>query len=286
MQQIHNYYATLEVAKNATAEEIKTSFRKLARKYHPDVNPGDKGSEERFKSINEAYDVLSDEAKRADYNRLRFNKKRYDAFAVNSNSNKRKDKFSKFKGINFNSDTNRKTNFVHSSYSAQDVEAKLSIPLEKAYRGGRERVRLEDGRSLDVDMPSKMINGQKIRLKDQGLSGGDLYLEILITPHRFFKLKNIDILSKILLTPSEAILGEKIIIPTIDGMVKITVPKGIQAGQKLRLADKGYFNELGQRGDQLLEIHIAIPSEISEEEVFLYEQIRSKEKFNPRKYMT
>ena len=85
------------------------------------------------------------------------------------------------------------------------------------------------------------------------------------------------------MTPSEAILGEEITVPTIDGMVKITVPKGIQAGQKLRLANKGYFDELGQRGDQFLEINIAIPSEISEEELFLYKQIRSKEKFNPRR---
>ncbi|MFY0609739.1 MAG: DnaJ domain-containing protein [Candidatus Atelocyanobacterium thalassa] len=286
MQQIHNYYATLEVAKNATAEEIKASFRKLARKYHPDVNPGDKVSEERFKSINEAYNVLSDETKRADYNRLKFSKKRYDSFIANSHSNKKKNKSSKFKDINFNSDTNKRTKFVSSSYNAQDVEAKLSIPLEKAYHGGRERIRLEDGRSLEVDMPSKMVNGQKIRLKNQGLSGGDLYLEILITPHIFFKLKNADIICKILLTPSEAILGEEITVPTIDGMVKITTPKSIQVGQKLRLANKGYFDELGQRGDQLLEMHIAIPSEISEEELFLYKQIRSKEEFNPRKYTT
>ena len=283
MQQIHDYYTILEVTKNATAEEIKASFRKLARKYHPDVNPGNKTSEEKFKSINEAYNILSDETRRADYNRLKFNKKRYDSFSFHPQNNEQKRNFSKFKNINFNSDANKKAKTVSSLHNAQDVEAKLNISLEKAYCGGRERIRLEDGRSIEVDMPSKMISGQKIRLKNQGLNGGDLYLEILITPHAFFKLKNIDIIYEILLTPSEAILGEEITVPTIDGMVKITVPKGIQAGQKLRLANKGYFDELGQRGDQFLEINIAIPSEISEEELFLYKQIRSKEKFNPRR---
>ena len=283
MQQIHDYYTILEVTKNATAEEIKASFRKLARKYHPDVNPGNKTSEEKFKSINEAYNILSDETKRADYNRLKFNKKRYDSFSFHSQNKEQKRNFSKFKNINFNSDANKKAKTVSSLHNAQDVEAKLNISLEKAYCRGRERIRLEDGRYIEVDMPYKMISGQKIRLKNQGLNGGDLYLEILITPHAFFKLKNIDIIYEILLTPSEAILGEEITVPTIDGMVKITVPKGIQAGQKLRLANKGYFDELGQRGDQFLEINIAIPSEISEEELFLYKQIRSKEKFNPRR---
>jgi curved DNA-binding protein len=292
MQQVRNYYAILGVSREATAEEIKKSFRKLARQYHPDVNPGDQTAEEKFKSLNEAYDILSDETKRADYDRLQFGKSKRRPFRTqprpsrnggrNSSSYDRDNEFRRFQ--DFNPGNTRRTTVVNPSRSSRDVEAKLNIPLEKAYRGGRERIRLEDGRSLEVDMPSGMIDGQKIRLKGQGLEGGDLYLKITITSHRFFELRGRDIACQVPVTPSEAILGGSVEVPTIDGLVKMTVPKGVRPGQRLRLANKGYPDGSGQRGDQLVEIQIAIPSEVSEEELALYEQIRAKEQFNPRQH--
>lgn len=291
MQQLRNYYAILGVSQDATAEEIKKSFRKLARQYHPDVNSGDKTAEEKFKSINEAYDILSDEGKRADYDRARFGKSkrrpsrpqpRPSRNGNNSSSYGRDSEFWRFQ--DYNPGNTKRTKVVNPSRSARDVEAKLNIPLEKAYRGGRERIRLEDGRSLEVDMPSGMIDGQKIRLKGQGLQGGDLYLKITITPHAFFELRGSDIACQVPVTPSEAILGGSVEVPTIDGLVKMTVPKGVRPGQRLRLANKGYPDGSGKRGDQLVEIQIAIPSDISSEEIALYQQIREKEQFNPRQH--
>ncbi|MEA5508450.1 J domain-containing protein [Crocosphaera sp. UHCC 0190] len=290
MQQVRNYYEILGVSRDATSEEIKKSFRKLARQYHPDVNPGDKTAEEKFKSLNEAYDVLSDETKRADYDLKRFGKGKRRPSRVqeriprngnrNNNNYRQEGDFWKFQ--DFDPGNTKRAKVVNPSRTARDVEAKLNIPLEKAYRGGRERIRLEDGRSLEVDMPPGMISGQKIRLKGQGLDGGDLYLKITINPHPFFELQGTDIACQIPLTPSEAILGGAIEIPTIDGLVKMTVPKGVRMGQRLRLANKGYPDGSGKRGDQLVEIQIVIPPDPSEEELALYEQIRAKEQFNPR----
>ena len=293
MQQVRNYYAILGVSKDATSEEIKKSFRKLARQFHPDVNPGDTTAEEKFKNINEAYDILSDETKRADYDLQRFGKSKRRPGRVQeriprngnrSNTSYRQDSdFWQFR--DFNPGNTKRAKVVNPSRSARDVEAKLNIPLEKAYRGGRERIRLEDGRSLEVDMPPGMINGQKIRLKGQGLEGGDLYLKITITPHPFFELRGTDIACQIPVTPSEAILGGSVEVPTIDGLVKMTVPKGVRAGQRLRLANKGYPDGSGNRGDQLVEIQIAMPPDPSPEELTLYEQIREKEQFNPRQHL-
>ncbi|HAC65064.1 MAG TPA: molecular chaperone DnaJ [Cyanothece sp. UBA12306] len=291
MQQVRNYYAILGVPKDATSEEIKKSFRKLARQYHPDVNPGDKTAEEKFKSINEAYNTLSDETKRAEYDLRLFGKGKRrptrgrDAIPRNGNgvrNNYPQDQdFWRFQ--DYGPVTSKRAKVVSPSRSGRrDVEAKLTLPLEKAYRGGRERIRLEDGRSLEVEMPPGMIDGQKIRLKGQGLDGGDLYLKITIATHGFFALQGTDIFCRIPVTPTEAILGGAVEVPTLDGLVKMTVPQGVRAGQRLRLANKGYPDSNNSRGDQLVEIQIAMPLEISEEELELYKKIREKETFNPR----
>jgi curved DNA-binding protein len=282
-QQLHNYYEILGVPRDASSEEIKKTFRRLARLYHPDVNPGNKGAEEKFKDINEAYDILSDETKRAEFD-LRFfskGKRRPPATPGRNGSSK----FSDFwKSQDFSPGTTKRAKIASTPRtSRRDVEAKLTLPLEKAYRGGRERIRLEDGRSLEVDMPPKMIDGQKIRLKGQGIEGGDLYLKIGIAPHRFFEVQGTDIYCQVPVTPSEAILGGAVEIPTIDGLVKMTVPKGVKPGQRLRLAHKGYPDSEGNRGDQLVEVQVAVPPEVSAEELELYEKLRQIETFNPRR---
>jgi len=307
MPQVRNYYQVLGISRNATAEEIKKSFRKLARQYHPDVNPNDKTAEEKFKDINEAYDVLSDENKRLDYDAQLFGRSRRPSFSRFSNgaspSGSPRDRPSPQsarsvppRNTNGRSAPPRQPAESWQDFSAsqrtkvvsparplpRDVEANLSLPLEKAYQGGRERIRLEDGRSLEVDMPGGMTDGQRIRLKGQGINGGDLYLKIGIAPHDFFSLQGTDIACQIPVTPTEAILGGAIEVPTIDGLVKMTVPAGMKQGQKLRLAQKGFPNNNGDRGDQLVEILIAIPPQPSEEELALYQKIREQETFNPR----
>lgn len=290
--QTRNYYQILGVPRDASNDEIKKTFRRLARQYHPDVNPEDKTAEEKFKDINEAYDVLSDESKRADYDQILFGKskrkvtKPREPFSRNGNSSgtSYRQDYDVLKFKDFSPGTTKREKVVTAPRSSRrDVEARLTLPLEKAYQGGRERIRLEDGRSLEVDMPPAMVDGQKIRLKGQGIEGGDLYLKITVARHPFFEVQGTDIYCQLPVTPSEAVIGGSVEVPTIDGLVKMTVPKGVRSGQRLRLANKGYPNNKGSRGDQLVEIQIAMPQDLSPEELELYTQIRQIEKFNPRR---
>jgi curved DNA-binding protein len=288
MPQLVNYYDVLGVSRTATGDEIKKAFRRLARQYHPDVNPGDKSAEEKFKDINEAYDVLSDEEKRVEYNRSLTGIKRRGirpGEKANGNGNGKMPRTEqdlwKFKDFN-NLNTKRAKIASSPRLTRRDVEAKLTLPLEKAYQGGRQRIRLEDGRSIEVDMPAAMIDGQKIRLKGQGIEGGDLYLKITIARHHFFRIQGSDLVCQVPITPSEAIVGGFVEIPTIDGLVKMMIPKGLKSGQRLRLANKGYPTSQGERGDQLVEILLVNPPNPSPEELELYQKIRAIETFNPR----
>ncbi|MGK7875208.1 MAG: DnaJ C-terminal domain-containing protein [Xenococcaceae cyanobacterium] len=285
MQKVLNYYEILGIARNASGDEIKKAYRRLARRYHPDVNPGNKATEEKFKDINEAYDILSDENKRLEYNKLLFGKARRKPSRVNGNGSapSYRQNFDLRKFKDFTPGTIKTPRVVTPRNSRRDVEARLTLPLEKAYQGGKERIRLEDGRSLEVDMPSGMVNGQRIRLKGQGIDGGDLYLKITVARHPFFEVQGPDIYCQVPVTPSEAVLGGAVKVPTIDGLVKMTVPRGVRSGQRLRLANKGYPDAQGNRGDQLVEIKIAVPQSPSSEERELYEKLRQIERFNPRR---
>jgi len=324
LQNFRDYYEILGVPKDASNEEIKKNYRRLARQYHPDLNPGNKAAEEKFKDIGEAYEVLSDTAKRAQYDQF----SRYwnqQGFAgkqtpktktwgqrpgdrSNGNQNVDPSQFANFEDFinqvvgvggrqsSRNGNTATKTDPFRSPSSRveytvpknppkparRDIEARLTLPLEKAYQGGNERIRLEDGRSLEVTMPPAMVTGQSIRLRNQGIGGGDLYLKITVEPHPLFKLEGANISCQVPVTPSEAVLGGSVEAPTLDGPVKMTIPPGVRSGQKFRLANKGYPTESGKRGDQLVEIQIVTPKTISPEERELYEKIRQIETFKPR----
>ncbi|WP_299490898.1 J domain-containing protein [Acaryochloris sp. IP29b_bin.137] len=304
MQNFRNYYDILKVPKDASTEEIKRSYRKLARQYHPDLNPGDKAAEEQFKIIGEAYDVLSDAEKRSQYDqfgqywqqqgfqktsRPQATKKwggQTNPFATD------KVDFSEFADFQEfldqllerpQSKNKQKGPKVKTPRGGRrDAEARLTLPLEKAYTGGRERIRLEDGRSLEVTMPTGMVSGQRIRLKGQGTAGGDLYLKIEVSPHAFYRLEGNDIVCELPITCAEAILGGQIEAPTLDGWVNVTIPPGVRSGQRLRLGGKGYPSNGGKRGDQLVEIRIESPKNISPQERELYERIRQIETYKPR----
>lgn len=317
LQNFRDYYEILGVPRDATNEEIKQVFRRLARQYHPDVNPGNKEAEEKFKDIGEAYEVLSDPTKRTQYDEF---SKFWTQRGGRGKQNRGKtgdrsgrggnDDYSKFEDFTqfvdqvlgrrkgnkndptaapaanpndvFRPGTTKKAYTIGSRSSRRDIEAKLTLPLEKAYLGGLERIRLEDGRSLEVDMPAAMVTGQTIRLRDQGVGGGDLFLKITVSPHPFFKLEGTDVYCQLPITPSEAVLASPVEVPTLDGLVKINVPPGVKSGQRLRLANKGYPTDKGKRGDQLVEIQIVMPKSISSEERELYEKLRQIETFNPR----
>ena len=354
MQNFRNYYLILGVPKDASADEIKKAYRRLARQWHPDVNPGDKSAEDRFKDINEAYDILSDIDKRAQYDQFsKFWKQkgfqgkqgvRLPNFKTWGNSKATRKKpaedvdFSDYSDFNKFLDqvlgrrrevrmatandaprvdsyepwstASKKTSYVANSRedrrdvddreirretvdreirrdivdreTRRDIETRLTLPLERAYSGGTERIRLEDGRAIEVNLPPAMVSGQRIRLRNQGIGGGDLYLKITVSPHPFFRLEMSDICCELPLTPSEAVLGGEIEVPTLDGLVKMKLPPGVTSGKRLRLANKGYPTGNGDRGDQLVEIQVLIPKEISEEERELYEKLRQIETFKPR----
>jgi curved DNA-binding protein len=292
MQEVGNYYEMLGVTKSASSSEIKQAYRTLAIKYHPDRNLGNKAAEEKFKDINEAYEVLSDQTRRVQYdqslNRKNFINKaglgnfgRSNGAGVRATAENRSR--SRVETDDYRPGTTKRTRVVNSRPARRDIEAKLTLGLDEAYRGGKRKIRLEDGRSLEVDMPPAMINGQRIRLKGQGIEEGDLYLKITVARHPFFEIQGENIYCQIPVTPTEAILGSAIEVPTIDGLVKVSVPNGVRSGQRLRLANKGYFDKSGNRGDQLVEIQIFTPKEITAAEKELYEQLRALEQFNPRK---
>jgi len=312
MQNFRNYYQILGITREATAEEIKRAYRKLARQYHPDLNPGNKEAEEKFKDIGEAYEVLSDIAKRSQYDQFsRFWKQtgfqggsapKTQSWTGRGAGRGGDDvDFSQFRDFNsfveqllnrrgeeaprpadpYRPGTTKTTYTVPRQQAPRNAEARLRVPLEKAYLGGRERIRLEDGRSLEVNMPSGMVSGQKIRLKGQGVAGGDLYLKIDVNPHPFFKQEGSDIYCQLPITPSEATLGGPIEVPTLDGLVKMMIPSGVRTGQKLRMAGKGYPLN-GRRGDQIVEIQVLVPKDLTPEERELYEKVRHIETFNPR----
>ena len=343
MQDIRNYYELLGVKRDASADEIKQSFRQLARKYHPDLNPGDKSAEDKFKDISEAYEILSDRSKRSQYDKFTgfWRKNRTKPATPNNNPPRDRsdeddfsDDFNTFidrllgrkkeaSGANYSNERSSRTTtqtartdrdperrtprntqtserperperperdtFTEAPppVRPKNLEAELTLPLNKAYLGGRERITIqEDGRSLEVDMPPGMIPGQKIRLRGQGIAGGDLYLKINVAQHQFFRLEGINVYCQLPVTPAEAVLGGFVEVPTLDGLVKISLPQSVVTGQKLRLAGKGFPGDDGKRGDQLLEIQIVVPKNPTPAERELYQKLRDLESFNPRLDLT
>ena len=344
MQNFRDYYEILGISKEATAEEIKRAYRSLARQYHPDLNPGNKSAEEKFKLLSEAYDVLSDADKRLQYEEYsrfwnqkgfkgwgkRSKKPRasgqvslenaeYSAFEdfdnfveqllrrhqpidpTNSSwvgstaaaeetvpperrSNGRSAERTRESSRRSSQPANRRFSYrtQPASPSRRDAEADLTVPLEKAYAGGRERIRLEDGRSLEVSMPPGMVTGQRIRLKGQGIGGGNLYLRIEVEPHAYFTLQDGDVYCRLPITPSEAVLGSTLAVPTLGGLVNMIIPPSVQSGQRLRLTGKGYPIGPNLYGDQIVEIEVAIPTVLDDEEKALYQELRNIERFDPR----
>jgi curved DNA-binding protein len=305
MPNLRNYYEILGVPKNASNEEIKKAYRTLARQYHPDRNPGNKAAEDKFKDINEAYEFLSEDDKRSQLDQFLNNQKR-----KVSNRNGRGSQFGDFGNFvgafrnngqtsstgaggagvrvsanNYRPGTTKTEKVVAPRNLRRDIEAKLTLRLDQAYQGGRERIRLEDGRALEVDMPPGMVDGQRIRLKGQGLDGGDLYLKIIVARHPIFDLQGLDIYCQLPITPVESVLGGSVQVPTIDGLVNMNLPSGVKSGQRFKLAHKGYPDANGDRGDQLVEIQIIAPKDLSEAEKELYQKLKALETFNPRKHL-
>lgn len=264
-------YEVLGVSRTATADEIKKAYRHLAKKLHPDLHPGNAKAAAQFKDVSAAYDLLSDADKRA-----RFDKGEIDA----SGAEVRRRPFyrsyaespggAKYTG-GFDSDDlfsdlfggGRRRGF---KARGADVAYEMQVDFIDAAVGAKRRLTLPDGRTLDVTIPPGSEDGQQLRLKGQGTGGlgggpaGDAYVEIHVAPHPFFTRKGHDIHVELPVTLSEAVAGGKVQVPTVDGAVAVTVPKGSNTGTVLRLKGKGVLNrQSGARGDQYVKLKIVLP---------------------------
>ncbi|HIK19605.1 MAG TPA: DnaJ domain-containing protein [Synechococcus sp. M44_DOE_062] len=314
MQNFKDYYKILGVSKTATADEVKQAYRRLARKYHPDVNPNDKTAEEKFKDINEAYEVLSDPGKRRQYDQFGqyhqqggFRSSR-DAYTYSGSPFSEDFAGSGFggSGVDFSQfddfqdfidqllgrvrgqTTDRSSGFSGSTgNTSYDAEATIQISIPEAFEGGKRRLRVGGDRTLEVNLPPGITPGKRIRLRGQGHpnpngGAGDLYLKIELKDHPFYRLEGFDVYCDLPISPSEAVLGAQVEVPTLDGVVKLRIPPGMQPGRKLRLAERGFPKGNGERGDFYVVVQIHLPTQISEEERELYEKLQRVQSYDPR----
>jgi curved DNA-binding protein len=290
----NDYYETLGVGEGATTDEIKAAYRKLARKYHPDVSK-EKDAEERFKAINEAHEVLKDADKRRAYDQLKRSGFRSgDDFRPPPDFGQGFDfKFGDNDGGGF-------SEFFESLFGGggrarrgptrrgRDIEARLSVPLEVAYAGGTQRVtvtRSDGPKTLDVRIPAGIGAGQSIRLGGQGEVGpagnGDLLIAIEIAPHRWFELDGKDVILHLPVAPWEAALGASVEVPTLAGRVSLRITEGSQSGRRMRLREKGMPGL--PPGDQYVVLEIQTPPASKDTERRFYESMRSEfAAFRPR----
>jgi molecular chaperone DnaJ len=352
---VKDYYETLGVSKGASQDEIKKAYRKLARKYHPDLNPGDKSSEQKFKEINEAYGIVGDTKKREEYDR--FGKAPFEAggpWYEEAGAPRYEDIFEFGMGDIFG-DVYGRTSRTEPFLKGEDILMGLTLSLEEAFSGvtrsismnremscalchgsgaeasetcskckgsgkmhttkgffrmeqacrecggagkrvtrvckacgGRGRTRSAD--TIKVKIPAGVDNGSRVKLKGMGNAGehggppGDLYIEITVKPHPIFKRDDDDISVEVPLTFGEAALGNKIEVPTIDGVAVMTIPPGTQSGQKFKLTGKGFPSpKTGARGNQYVRIKIAVPKDISGKAKEAIKDIEASYRENPRK---
>jgi curved DNA-binding protein len=296
-----DYYETLGLSRGAGDDEIRQAYRKLARKHHPDVNPGDKTAEEKFKDINEAYSVLSDPQKRKQYDALGQNWKQGAEFRPPPDWQNVRVDFGDIEGLGGFSD------FFESVFGrgggrrpgadftrrGSDVESEIGITLEEAHRGTTRNIALRtpDGqqKSIHVNIPAGVSSGQLIRVANEGEPGagggppGDLFLAVRIEPHPIFRVLNEGNLEMDLpVAPWEAALGTTVRTPTIEGPVELTIPPQTQAGRRLRLRGQGLNRRSGGRGDQYVRVEIVNPPSLSPQERDLYQRLASESRFDPR----
>ncbi|RDI94719.1 molecular chaperone DnaJ [Meiothermus sp. QL-1] len=277
-----DYYKILGVSKNATEEEIKRAFKRLARKYHPDVNK-EPGAEERFKEINEAYTVLSDPEKRRIYDTYgeRVGSGQWYSpppgqGSFVGNVGDFSDFFQQLFGWGGRSPAGGFVDledlFGAVPRRGASLEAELPLSLEEAYRGGEKTVAIGRER-LTVRIPPGVREGQKIRLAGKGQVGGDLYLVVRLQPQPDMRLEGDDLYTVVEVPAPIAVVGGKVRVGTLDGPVELTIPKRTQTGRKLRLAGKGWPRRDGTRGDQYAEVRVVIPTHPSPEEERLYAEL-------------
>lgn len=285
-----DYYKILDLDTNKVSiNEIKNAYREQAKKYHPDVNVGNRNCEERFKDINEAYKILSEVSTKKKYDRI-WNRNVGSKRATYQNTPKG-DFFTIFFGNVAEEKTIKKD--VKAPAKGENVETELKLRLEEAFRGVTKSISLrtvEGGmKTLKVDVPAGIRNNEKIRLMGQGKPGinggknGDLLIKIKIKNDDEFSLEGYNIRKLLYLSPWEAALGTKIKINGINEDISVYIPAGICSGEIISIENKGYKDGKGGRGNLVLEARIIIPKEYSTEEKELFTELKKISKFNPRK---
>jgi curved DNA-binding protein len=301
-----DYYETLGVPRDATSEEVRSAYRKLARRYHPDINK-DTGAEERFKEVAEAYEVLSDPEKRERYDRLGANWRHGDDVSGASGFNG----FGRGGSqgdVRFEFSDGGFSDFFESLFGGAggrpgagaggagglrirgtDQEATIELSLEEAAAGGPLRVSLADGRDFTVDVPAGVREGQRIRLAGRGGPGigdapaGDLFLRVRFRPHSRFRVHGDDLRVDLPVTPWEAALGATVEVQTLGGATSIVrLPPGSSSGRRLRLRGKGMPSRGGGHGDLYAVVQIRVPKSPSERERELFEELATASSFEPR----
>ena len=313
-------YKELGVSRGASADEIKKAFRKLAKELHPDKNPGDKVTEDKFKRVTAAFDILGDAEKR----------KKFDAGQIDAEGNEQFRGFgggrggnpfgqgggqgggmgagmgggpggfshtggpggrANFEGIDLDElfgmfgGAGRQRGARDFTARGQDVKATLEISLEDAIAGATRRIQFSDGRTLDVTIPKGASDGQTIRLRGQGAPGrgaenGDALIELKIEPHPVYRREGADLTMDLPVSVPDAVLGGKVRVPTPEGVVQMTVPKGSNSGQVLRLKGRGAFAG-GKRGDLLAKLVVTLPDEQDEALRAFAEDWRAKRPYTP-----
>ncbi|MEM6430043.1 MAG: DnaJ C-terminal domain-containing protein [Deinococcota bacterium] len=277
-----DYYTTLGVPKTASQQEIRAAFRKLAAKHHPDRNPDDPSAEETFKEINEAYTVLSDDEKRSMYDRFGTADGIPGGFGGGgvSGGGDFSDFFQSLFGGGVNgggfSSGNPFEGFQTSGRSSRpsDVRGNLNISLEQAFYGTTTMIAV-DNKRIEVSVPKGVRNGAKLRLRGQAPSGGDIYLTVTLDAHSMFRLDGDNVRVTIDVPDYIAALGGNVRVPTLEGDVDMTLPAKTQAGRTLRLRGQGWYKRDGNRGDELAEVRIVIPNNLSDEQRDLYTKLQA-----------
>lgn len=296
-----DYYKILDLESNkVTAEQIKVAYREQAKKYHPDVNVGNRNAEERFKDINEAYRVLSEANSKRKYDRMWNNYVgRKKAKAESTTAQGKASIVGDFFNIFFGSIDNKKmeartttSKNGNVAKKGENIETEIPISIKDAFNGAYKKISLRtvNGtmRSFDVKIPAGIQNHEKIRLVGQGKKGenggknGDLFIKINIEDDPNFKLIGYDLYKYLPITPWEAALGTKASLSSIDEDVNVIVPKGTQSGELIRIGGKGYKDGKGSRGDLVAEVKIMVPTNMSEKETELFKDLSEVSKFEPR----
>lgn len=301
-------YLELGVSRSAGAEDIRKAFRKLAKQFHPDANPNDKTAEERFKRVSGAFDILGDPEKRKKFDRgeLDAEGNEQNPFAGRGGFgggpqsggagwSPRGGQFDQG-GVDLNDilgdmfgqrGAGGPRGFGNFTSKGQDLRARLEIDLEDAIRGGKKRIAFSDGRTVEVAIPKGAQDGQTLRLKGQGAPGrggnGDAMIELTFRPHPIYRRDGDNLEMDVPISVPDAVLGGKVEAPTPDGTVSLTVPKGSNSGQQLRLKGRGFIDAKGKRGDLVARLVVTLPDATDSQLESFAQEWRAKRPYAPKR---